>query len=419
MEPVLSPASPLVVVPATRGVYVTGINKRVDRTALLSHFIECGTIAECEFSEHPRKGSAWLRFESQESANKAVRTLHHTELLGTVIVVRHEEVSKSGARIAVSKGSTSLPPKSIAVLESAYGKGSGAASLPPKSVAVTYAGKGLLVGNVEYPIPSGSYLMRLLLQCHSNVIKGRQPLIDALLDARHGNHHAKELSESMAMVNALSVASHRTGADLNHVEGVRVYVLGDGVTPFTAIVMLLFAPPSWRFISIDPLMNFDPAVLGPDYASRLTCVAALSQDYALTEDYPRDPSGPAGSAGFADDVISVPTLDCIAAGAVAGEKASGTMPYDSDPTSAPISRSRGRSLRIVVACHSHAPLQEFWGRVQRPKLAVSLPCCGKTWSLIQDVPPLHSYDDFEVFSPKRRIYLYEQGLSMMAPSTVG
>lgn len=33
-------------------------------------------------------------------------------------------------------------------------------------------------------------------------------------------------------------------------------------------------------------------------------------------------------------------------------------------------------LSIVVSCHSHAPLQEFWDRLKGRSLSVSMPCCS-------------------------------------------
>jgi hypothetical protein len=64
-------------------------------------------------------------------------------------------------------------------------------------------------------------------------------------------------------------------------------------------------------------------------------------------------------------------------------------------------------ISIVIACHSHAPLEEFWNRINtKTKHAISLPCCGKNWSTIESVHPLLVYDDFEIWSPKRTIYIY-------------
>ena len=42
----------------------------------------------------------------------------------------------------------------------------------------------------------------------------------------------------------------------------------------------------------------------------------------------------------------------------------------------------------------------------RRYFCISLPCCGKTWSTLSR-PPAKAYDDFEVVSPKRRVYIYD------------
>ena len=398
-----SDSTPEVAIPTSRGVYVSGLNKRVNRALLLAHFAECGSIEQCDFSESPRQGFAWLRFDTQDAANAAVRSRHHSELVGTVIVVRHElGYNAAGARVAaLSRGTSSSTPKSISILDQAYGKGAGRA-------AVSYAGKGLLVGNVEYPIPTGAYLVKLLMQCHSSAHSGKQALIDALLDARHGNKHAKELSESMAMVNAVPECSHRLGVDLMRVENVQVYVLGDGIIPFTAITMLLFVPSSWIFTSIDPLLSFDPAALGPGYAHRVTCATSLSQDFRI----PGQETGSSSASSLTSDTSAV----CWHDASVGSDPPSGFDGHTSPSAriasglpGVPGSSSHPRHLSIVVACHSHAPLQEFWDRLPSPKIAISLPCCGKTWSLLSETS-LYEYEDYEVFSPKRRVFLYAKGI---------
>ena len=64
------------------------------------------------------------------------------------------------------------------------------------------------------------------------------------------------------------------------------------------------------------------------------------------------------------------------------------------------------SLDIVVCCHSHAPLQEFWNRLtKRRRLAIVMPCCSDFSHLI-GMTPLRTFDDYEVYSPKRTIHIY-------------
>jgi hypothetical protein len=174
------------------------------------------------------------------------------------------------------------------------------------------------------------------------------PLIAILADTSLGSRHSKEVSEAMAMADcaerAVKAAFLRTPGELPRV---RVFVLGDGQKPMCAAAMCLQLPSSWEYFSIDPLLQ--PVDLGL-YSARISLHACLSQEFAI--------------------------------------------PDASDHT-----------LSIVIACHSHAPLLEFWSRLRGPKLAVAMPCCSNYCDL-SGVEPLLSFEDFEVYSPKRKIYVY-------------
>jgi hypothetical protein len=61
---------------------------------------------------------------------------------------------------------------------------------------------------------------------------------------------------------------------------VNVYVLADGVMPSTSITMSLFFP-LWKYTSIDPILDFDTSSLG-SFSSRIQCVKALSQDFVIS-----------------------------------------------------------------------------------------------------------------------------------------
>ena len=107
-----------------------------------------------------------------------------------------------------------------------------------------------------------------------------------------------------------------------------------------------------------------------------------------------------------------------------------------------------------VSVFSHAPLEEFWQRVRRPKLCISLPCCSDfgaifvqslcqccarispagralrshlrvacslhdcpkpsdaisptSGCMLAGVEPMHTYLDHEVFSEKKRIYIWHE-----------
>ena len=114
-------------------------------------------------------------------------------------------------------------------------------------------------------------------------------------------------------------------------------------------------------------------------------------------------------------------------------------PYDTTSSFSPSPSSSSSSsspstISIVIACHSHAPLQEFWDRLvavassapstptsntpssqhhtqhhihHHDCYCISLPCCGKNWStLTTNEPPIKTYDDYEILSPKRKIFIY-------------
>lgn len=365
-------------------IYVTGINRATNTESLRNHFATVGSIQRLDFSESPRSGCCWVTYETVEIVDRAIRELHHSCLNGTVITVRHE-----GTKKITFEGVHNKIPASTSVPRSIKIGTDGRKSAFRRDLSVSYTGKGILVDGTEYPSPQGTYLMKLLKLSSSSTIGDRQPLIDAMIDARHGNKHSKELSESMAMVNAIYKLNDLVSILSTVHSRVRVYVLADGVMPLTSIIMCLFFP-MWTYTSIDPILDYDTSVLGV-YASRIICVKSMSQDFDLT-------LHPTGDALCADAAICVSRISD-------GEGAASCVPKVSQTESPSVRHLKEKTLHIVIACHSHAPLQEFWNRVPGPKACVSMPCCGKTWSNLED-KPLDVYEDYEVFSPKRRIHLY-------------
>lgn len=308
-------------------VYVRGISKIVTLDDIRTHFAACGNISKITFSESPRQGFCWVAYESAESAQAAVLSLHHSKLGNVTISVRFEF-----GRMA--DGSFTAQPSPV--LRRSIDSNANA--------SVTYTSRGLMVNNSCYPIPTGQYLLQLLQLRHNNANPTLLQYFDILLNQPNSSKQNKELTEVMAMVNALKTLLHRGSVNFTSAAEYTVYVLADGQTPLTAAAIALYFP-SLRFIySIDPLLS--------SYSSRLdriTCVPKLSQEFQV----------PATS-----------------------------------------------TISIVIACHSHAPLQEFWDRVSTPKVAVTMPCCSTAYSAL-DVSPVDVYDDFEVYSPKRKVYLYE------------
>jgi hypothetical protein len=206
-----------------------------------------------------------------------------------------------------------------------------------------------------------------LLQLLSNVSK---------LGGGSIHRYAKEVSEAFAMVDALERVMwshndqgqhHWLGFPPNGGRGstiqdfpVTCYCLGDGKYPVGAASLALTMPASWEFVSIDPLLNGEDVETSTIHR-RITIFSGRSQDYNI-----------ANNNAYGD-----------------GE---------------------GARLSIVIACHSHAPLEEFWNRLPLPRLCIAMPCCAQFSDLPKETPIL-SYDCFEVYSPKRRINVFVSPMS--------
>jgi len=256
-----------------------------------------------------------------------------------------------------------------------------------------------LIGEIEYPFPSGIYLSKLIQKLsktnndpsekkykdHHQQKQQDEDLLRLLSDISilgcgSVHRYVKELSEVFAMVDAVERAIKLnfgilTG-DMQH--PVICYCLGDGKYPIGAAALILFLPISrneknWKFIAIDPLLPKQDT--SESAASQAKATIATSKINATSMLYDRIEI----FSGLSQDY-------CI-------EKRT-NYPSKLSP-----------SLSIIVACHSHAPLEEFWERIPSPKLCVAMPCCAQFSELPKETP-IFEYDNYEVYSPKRRIKIF-------------
>ena len=256
-------------------VYVRGINRATTDLNIRSHFAAIGVLHSVSFSENPRQGYCWVTYSSDDLADRAVVELHHSNLNGSILSVRHELGSSTvPTPTLTTKTAVACVPRVVKP------HADGRKSKKAKHLNVSYTGRGIMVDGTEYPSPQGVYLMKLLKLSDISCIKNRQPLMSALLKVRHGNKHAKELSESMAMVNAVQKLGHLTGRSWASYKRVNVYTLADGMAPSTSITMCLFYP-CWTYTSIDPILDFDTSCLG-DFKSTIRCVKEMSQNFSIT-----------------------------------------------------------------------------------------------------------------------------------------
>ena len=171
-------------------------------------------------------------------------------------------------------------------------------------------------------------------------------------------------------------------------DAVRCFVLGDGKTPMGAAALALRLPKTWQYVSIDPLAEeaFTRAAGAPalgGHAERIEVFAGLSQEYEIV-------CAEAAGSGDGDEDAN-------------GDRGSSSTRSSSSSSSS--SPPPPALLSVVVACHSHAPLAEFWSRVPPPKVAVTMACCAD-FSDLKAETPVMEFDDYEVYSPKRRVKIF-------------
>ena len=377
-----------------------------------------------DLTERQGRNVIWLKCPSEEDAEARLQALNQAVIHGKVLSVKYElgrdpitgKVRVPGnthntviRRVLMSHSSSSVedsgeycPPCKLPRLltsSSTHKKLTSTSSSSSTAMPTyNYSHKSIFfhvshplpahgnnVMTLELPYPSGLYLTRLIQLTKTTNIQ--DPLLQLLLNHRNDinpSKYPKEISEAMAMVDALQRTlkhlqinyhplkreEHDNKATKQSTKKnftrFKVYVLGDGKIPLAAAALCLHLPSHFSFHSIDPILVPLEIPSSVEYASRFHQHAVMSQDYSISD----------------DDEVQVDLLS------------------------------------IVVACHSHAPLQEFWDRIKTAKVAITMPCCANYSDLqiIQNITNFNvdggtrevmSFEDFEVYSAKRIIHIYE------------
>lgn len=460
---------------------------------------------ETDFCLRKSSGQIWARYGSVDVASRTIHFLHQKSVGGVCVSAKFElGLDIAGNRI-VDRNSHHTVMRHIA-----YRKGVPDVNGPSaqEQSAVSYTHKSIFCGNIEYPFPSGLYLSRVIHL--SNILPRDNPYLriitdfhnDAILGGSKSSSYAKEVSEGMAMGDAteravrmvcgechniyschrhsvsLSKSNHSPPNDIfvcrcynssnpDHTSSptslpskygvgsigtVRVYVLGDGVTPLSAACIALHLYPhfnqhsetddlgqgsKWSIYSIDPIMELsaDPSKRSGNIEVLEYHHHILSQTNTVTPDL-QTPDCKLKSIKDAKFLL------------FKGFSQEFPIPFYPPPN-----EGSGISgvLSIVIACHSHAPLQEFWDRVEGPRIAITMACCADYCHLdtasanIMTLLPtaavveamddnkhegsraaaveyceteaggqqsqsttvlLREFDDFEVYSPKRHIKIF-------------
>jgi len=506
-------------------VYIRGFPRTETDENVLKSLSAFDSPVEYDLTARPKSGEVWARYKDANAACSTIQKLHHTSVNGSILSVKYElGLDESGKRIVdrsshttvirrigarkegeetsakkqkvaktcvlcVSTGIKSTTGYCNCTSKKQTSTGSAGNTSTATGPGVSYTSNSICVNEMEYPFPSGMYLTRVIeltnrLQTsfayatpitdgssdpiNTTRTESANPLLAILTDTKSmGNKYGKEISEAMAMVDAVqraisllppefkSVATgthnptthtaHTMSSDIFGCNGkpasqastrqsttsvtnqVRVYVLGDGKRPLCAAALCLHLPGHYSYYSVDPLMM-------PMYSCQITQSETSEQIIVPCEHF-----GAYQNRFFALALMSqdfkVPVL--------------GTNNNEGDST------NTTQSLSIVVSCHSHAPLQEFWERLQGPKIAITMACCadygalyahnsgekddlstnvldeadvkmagdtitvstnpavtkragkrGKDGLNRQPLVPILEFDDFEVYSPKRAVKIY-------------
>lgn len=366
-------------------------------------------------SRYSHRSKIYVTYDSMDSAMRVIHSLHQCHFKDTILSVRYElGMDKDGRRIVDSSSHNTLIRSVRSHKLSDYEN----TKRPPSN---SYSFNSVTIDHTSYPFPSGLYVSRVLGL--TRTLPSTDPLLDLLTSSCHcgkgASKQSKELSEVMAMADSTERAIKRVfgvpSAELR-TQQVDVYVVGDGKVPLGCACLCLHFPAHWHFHSIDPLLQpLSADTLGP-YADRFHQFRGRSEDFQIQSDFVYDSIdglGGASSSGERRSVVEAPPPCLDTPGP---QSLTGSVCYDvnnpKEPTpSANIEHySVCDRLSIVIACHSHAPLNEFWSRVPLPKIAVVMPCCAN-YSDLPDDTLLLTFEDFEVYSPKRQISLYASTFS--------
>lgn len=340
---------------------IKGFRKSTSEQEITDVLSDIEFPTELDFSSRLSKRSkVYVTYENIEVAAAMIHTLHQLNYNGAILSARYElGFDENGLRY-IDHSSHNTAVRAVR---------SESGMQIPNQMGFTYNFNSVTVDQVQFPFPSGLYLSRVLDL--TRTLPSTDPLLDLLTNSRKSGgatKHTKEVSEAMAMVDCLERAIKRvygiSPSQLTKCD-VRLYVIGDGKNPMCSASMCLHFPSQWKYYSIDPILDVIPDEELGEYASRFFQYRGYSETFIIPSQETDEEEVEDGDDSCND------------------------------------------TLSIVVACHSHAPLHEFWTRIPSPKLGIVMPCCAD-YSDLPGETPIIDFEDFEVLSPRRHVFVYSK-----------
>jgi len=417
----------------TQTLYIRGVTKTctfediVDKISVVA--VPIDTIIESSNTH------IWAQYDSIQTADDTLDRLHQLYWRGKYLAVKFElGINAKGERIpskypgnkflirhvrpvnqSAEAGLTAIDrvrtePEN-GTRKDKKSKKKGCAPAP-----VTYNSRSISVGEIDYPFPTGAYSARVLAVVSDTLTRSLAaeatpppPLLHVLTDQRgyaRTHMYVKELSEAMAMVDGLQRALNmlKISNEALRTRGVRVFCLGDGASCLCGACISVFYPLlNAEIYSIDPILLECADSSSPVHRDELGNFRLSNADIPGISATAVDSLGSFHRVPMMSQAFTIPLAPTLAA----------TTPLD-----------------VVIACHSHAPLEEFWGRLTSfagvcndsstkgaenssatgrvwSKVAISMNCCAQ-YCILPALTPLQTYDDFEVYSPKRTVRIYAE-----------
>ncbi|PHJ16399.1 rna recognition motif (or rnp domain) protein, partial [Cystoisospora suis] len=238
---------------------------------------------------------------------------------------------------------------------------------------------------------------------------------------------------------------------------VHVFIPGDGKVPRTAAAVCVHTPESWTCTSIDPRIlgeNEETRLYGDLAGRRIQCVRSFSQDFNFL-------SSPLLSSKKGTEKAAKKDTDEdeeeVTSSSLVLQKDSSLQSSSSSFSSSSLSLSRGAretsveareekeeenqkkeeeeeermtgnvDLCVVLSVHSHAPLEDFFRRMQRVfdarrlcrygYLCITLPCCGSEGYLTSQ-KAVRRFIDESILSECREILTYYASPSHLQKAAV-
>jgi RNA recognition motif-containing protein len=148
-----------------RTVYIRGISKDATLIDIINHFNKGGDINENDIIFHPiNKGIIYITYHDEDSAKTAIQTLNQTELLNVTINVRNfihkvDSNNKKSKKLNINKDPiVQRKPRN----KSKYYNIENNHNHNNNDINITYTCNSIMINYIEYPIPSGKYLLQLL-----------------------------------------------------------------------------------------------------------------------------------------------------------------------------------------------------------------------------------------------------------------